>query len=43
VRLCQIENRHKIEKKKRGMVVTVGDDVWGCCFQGPVSISKYGK
>jgi hypothetical protein len=33
----------KIRKKKRGMVLTVGDDVWGCCFQGPVCISKYGK
>jgi hypothetical protein len=25
------------------MVLTVGDDVWRCCFQGPVHISKYGK
>jgi hypothetical protein len=44
VRLCQIKNSNKIEKKKRrGMVVTVGDDVLGCYFQGPVCISKYGK
>jgi hypothetical protein len=33
----------KSGKKGWGMVFTVGDDVWGCCFQGPVCISKYGK
>jgi hypothetical protein len=33
----------KSGKKKRGMVLTVGDNVLGCCFQGPVCISKYGK
>jgi hypothetical protein len=33
----------KIGKKQGGMVLTVGDDVWRCCFQGPVHISKYGK
>jgi hypothetical protein len=47
VRLCQIKNSNKIgerkQKKNRGMVLTVGDDVLGCYFQGPVCISKYGK
>jgi hypothetical protein len=41
-----MKNSMKIGKKsgkKGGMVLTVGDDVWGCCFQGPVCISKYGK
>jgi hypothetical protein len=43
-----MKNSIKIGKKSRkkrggGMVITVGDDVWGCCFQGPVCISKYGK
>jgi hypothetical protein len=33
----------KSRKKRGGMVLTVGDDVWGCCFQGPVCIYKYGK
>jgi hypothetical protein len=36
-RLCQIKNSikigKKIRKKKGGMVLTVGDDVWGCCFR----------
>jgi hypothetical protein len=39
-----MKNSIKIWKKKGGgMVLTVGDDVWGYCFQGPVCISKYGK
>jgi hypothetical protein len=38
-----MKNSIKIWKKKGGMVLTVGDDAWGCCFQGPVCISKYGK
>jgi hypothetical protein len=41
-----MKNSNKIGKKsgkKGGMVLTVGDDVWGCCFQGPVHISKYRK
>jgi hypothetical protein len=33
----------KNQEKKGGVVLTVGDDVWRCCFQGPVHISKYGK
>jgi hypothetical protein len=33
----------KKRKKKRGMVLIAGDNVWECCFQGPVCISKYGK
>jgi hypothetical protein len=33
----------KSEEKKGGVVLTVGDDVWECCFQGPVCISKYGQ
>jgi hypothetical protein len=31
------------EKIGEGVVLTVGDDVWGCCFQGLLHISKYGK
>jgi hypothetical protein len=48
-RLCQIKNGNKIrkkkeqEKKERGMMLTVGDDAGGCCFQGLVHISKYRK
>jgi hypothetical protein len=41
-----MKNSIKIGKKsgkKGGMVLPVGDNVWGCCFQGPVCISKYGK
>jgi hypothetical protein len=43
-----MKNSIKIWKKKKqerkgGMVLPVGDDVWRCCFQGLVHISKYGK
>jgi hypothetical protein len=33
----------KSGKKGGGMVLIVGDDVWGCYLQGLVHISKYRK
>ena len=36
-------NIGKKSGKNRGMVLTVGNDIGGSCFQGPVCISKYGK
>jgi hypothetical protein len=41
-----MKNNNKIGKKsgkKGGMVLIVGDDVWGCYLQGLVHISKYRK
>jgi hypothetical protein len=46
VRLCPMKNDNKMGKKsgkKGGMVLIVGDDVWGCYLQGLVHISKYRK
>jgi hypothetical protein len=40
-----MKNTNKIGtklRKKGGMVLIVGDDVWGCYLQGLVHISKYG-